>query len=236
MATEGFNLKRLFQDSRKALLQPKAYFSTMSVEGGLGEPLLKALVYGVVAGIFVLLWSLLNLSGVTGGILGGAAGIAGFFGSIIGAVIGVFIGAVVVLIVSAICGGNTDFEPNMRVAATIMVLLPVNAFLGFFGAISLTLSSIISLLVNLYGIYMLYFAVQGVLKAREQPARVVSYVLGGVLVLFLIIGMATRSAVKQATGLSEKKMKEVVREYEEEMEKAQEKMKEQADEKLDEDE
>ncbi len=236
MANEAFNLNRLYQDSRKALLQPKAYFSTMPVEGGLGEPLLKALVYGVVAGIFVLLWSLLNLSGFTGGILGGAAGIAGFFGSVIGAVVGVFIGAVVVLIVSAICGGNTEFEPNMRVAAAIMVLLPVNAFLGFFGAISLTLSSIISLLVNLYGIYMLYFAVQGVLKAREQTARVVSYVLGGVLVLFLIIGMATRTAVKQATGLSEKKMKEVVREYEEEMEKAQEKIKEQADEKMDEDE
>lgn len=236
MTNEGFNLNRLYQDSRKALFQPKEYFSDMPAEGGLGEPVLKALVYGAVAGIFVLLWSLLNLSGFTGGILGGAAGIAGFFGSIIGAVIGVFIGGVVVLIISAICGGNTEFEPNMRVAAAIMVLLPVNAFLGFFGAISMTLSSIISLLVNLYGIYMLYFAVQGVLKAREHSARVVSYVLGGVLVLFLIIGMATRSAVKQATGLSEKKVQEMVREYEDEMEKAREKMKEETGEMKDEDE
>jgi len=197
----------------------------MPIEGGLGEPILKALVYGVVAGIFVLIWSLLNLTGFTGGIFGSAVGIAGFFWSILGAVIGVFIGGLVVLIVSAICGGNTEFEPNMRVAAAIMVLLPINAFLGFFDGISFALGSVISLLVNLYGIYMLYLAVRGVLSAKEQTARIVSYVLGGLMVLFLIIGLATRSAVRKA-GWDQDRVKEMMKDYEDEMQDAEKKMEE----------
>lgn len=220
MANEGFNLTRLYEDSKKALFRPSEYFTSMPIEGGLGEPILKALTYGVVAGIFVLLWSLLNISGFTGGIFGSAVGITGFFWSIFGAVIGVFIGGVIVLIVSAICGGNTEYEPNMRVAAAIMVLMPINAFLGFFAAIGPFLGSIIALLVNLYGLYMLYHAVRGVLSGKEQPAKVVSLVLGGLLVLFLIIGMATRSALEKAGGWNEKKAKEMLEKYEDEMEKA----------------
>lgn len=192
----------------------------------MGEPILKALVYGAIAGVFVLIWSFLNISGFTGGIFGSAVGIAGFFWSIFGAVIGVFIGGLIVLIVSAICGGNTEFEPNMRVAAAIMVLLPINAFLGFFDGINFALGSVISLLVNLYGIYMLYWAVRGVLNAKEQPARIVSYVLGGVMVLFLIIGLATRNAVQKAAGWNEDKVKEMMKEYEDEMEDAKQKMEE----------
>jgi len=226
MANEGFNLTRLYEDSKKALFRPREYFSSMPIEGGLGEPILKALSYGVVAGIFVLIWSLLNISGFTGGIFGGAIGIAGFFWSIFGAVIGVFIGGVIVLIVSAICGGNTEYEPNMRVAAAIMVLMPINAFLGFFAAIGPVLGSIITLLVNLYGLYMLYHAARGVLSGKEQPAKVVSLVLGGLLVLFLIIGMATRSALEKASGWNEKKAKEMLEKYEDEMDKAREDMQE----------
>ncbi|HKL38691.1 MAG TPA: hypothetical protein VJ876_07320, partial [Bacteroidales bacterium] len=90
MANEGFSLNRLYSDSKKALFQPKDYFSTLPVEGGIGEPLIKALVYGVVAGIFVLLWSLFNVTGYTAGMFGGMIGIGGFFWSIIAAVIGVF--------------------------------------------------------------------------------------------------------------------------------------------------
>jgi hypothetical protein len=224
MANEGFNLNRLYSDSKKALFQPKDYFSSLPVEGGIGEPIIKALVYGVVAGFFVLLWSLFNVTGYTGGMFGGMVGIGGFFWSIIAAVIGVFIGGLIILIVSAICGGNTDFEPNVRVAAAIMVLFPINAFLGFFDGISHTLGSIITLLVNLYGVYMLYLAVTGVLRAKEQTTRIVSYVLAGLMVLFLIIGLATRSAVERATGLNEKRIQEMIEKQQKELEDIEEEL------------
>ena len=47
----------------------------------------------------------------------GAIGIMAFIWSVIGAVIGLFIGAVILLVISSICKGSTDFEANMRVTA-----------------------------------------------------------------------------------------------------------------------
>ena len=187
MSDERFSIFKLYEASRKTLLQPKAYFASMKTQGGLGEPIIKALMYGVIAGIFVLLWDILNVTGVSTGFLGGTTGIAGFFGAIIGAVIGVFIVGVIVLIISAICKGNTDFEPNMRVAAATMVLVPINAFLGFFSGISYSLGAIIGLAVSLYGVYLLYIAVTVTLQGQAKTARTVSYVLAALLIISQIV-------------------------------------------------
>ena len=185
MSDERFNIYKLYENSKKTLLHPKEYFASMKTQGGLGEPVIKALMYGVIAGIFVLIWSLLNLTGVSTGFLGG--GVAGFFSAIIGTVIGVFIGGLIILIISAICKGNTDFEPNMRVAAATMVLYPINAFLVFFSGISYSLGEIISLAVSLYGVYLVYIAVTVTLQGETKTARTVSYVLGAILILFQIV-------------------------------------------------
>ena len=215
MSNEGFSFKKLYEDSKKALFQPKEYFSSMETQGGLGEPILKALVYGAIAGVFALLWSILNISGFTGGIFGGAIGIAAFFWSIFGAVIGVFIIGVIILIISSICNGNGEFEPNMRVAAAIMVVLPISAFLGFFGGISHTLDAIIGFAINLYAIYMLYIAVTKTLEGKAQPAKAISYILGALLVIFLIINLVARHKINNATGFGSKAMKEYQKQAEE---------------------
>jgi hypothetical protein len=220
MSNEGFSISKVYNDSKKALFQPKEYFGSMETQGGLGEPILKALIYGVVAGIFILLWSLLNVTGVTSGIFSGAIGVAGFFGTIIGAVIGVFIGGLIILIISSICNGNNDFEANMRVAAAIMVIMPINAFLGFFDGISYVLGAIISLALNLYGLYMLYIAVTVSLKGQQKPAKAISYILGGLAILFMIIGLSTRSAVKDFSGFEKEKAEELMKQYKEEAEKS----------------
>jgi hypothetical protein len=231
MSNEGFSFKKLYEDSKKALFQPKEYFSSMETTGGLGEPILKVLVYGAIAGVFALLWSLLNISGFTGGILGGAVGVAAFFWSIFGAVVGVFIGGLIILIISSICNGNGEFEPNMRVAAAIMVVLPINAFLGFFGGISHALDAIIGFAVNIYALYMLYTAVTRTLEGKVQPAKAVSYILGGLLVIALIVNLATRHTInKRLAGGSEaiedyqKKAEEMAKEMSENYKKAADEM------------
>ncbi len=211
MSNEGFNFKKFYEDSKKALLSPKEYFETMETSGGLGEPIIKVLIYGGIAGIFALLWNLFNLSS---GLFGGALfGIGAFFGYIFLAVIGVFIVGVIVLIISSIAKGNNEFEPSMRVAASIMVIMPISAFFGFLGGVHI-LSAVISLAINLYALYMLYFAITLTLKGEDQPAKVVSYVLGGLLILFFIIGLGTRSAVNQFSKSYEKETNKVLKEYE----------------------
>jgi len=222
MSNGGFSFKKLYEESKKALFQPKEYFSSMETQGGLGDPILKVLVYGAIAGIFALLWSIFNISGFTGGILGGAVGIAAFFWSIVGAVIGVFIGGVIILIISSICNGNGNFEPNMRVAAAIMVILPINAFLGFFGGISYALDAIIGFAVSLYGVYMLYVAVTRTLEGKVQPAKAISYILGGLLVIFLIINLFAGHKYNEASS----SFRDKIEDTRESAEKAADEMKE----------
>lgn len=219
MDNKSFNFNKFFQDSKKVLLSPKEYFSTMEITGGMGEPIIKALIYGAIAGVFALLWSLLNLSEVSG-LFGGAVGFLALIWSIVAAVIGVFIGGVIVLIISSICKGNSEFEPGMRVAAALMVIMPISAFFGFLGGIHL-LSSVISLAINLYALYLLYIAVTITLKGTDKPAKIVSYVLGGLLVLFFVIGLGTRSAVNKYSNEVDK----VLEEYQEAAEDAAKELK-----------
>lgn len=197
MSNESFNFGSFLKDSVNSVLTPKNYFSSLNIEGGIGEPVIKALIYGALSGVFAFLWSVLNISGFTGGMFGGAIGIAVFIWAIVGAVIGLFIGAVIVLIISAICGGSTDYIANARVTAALMVLMPISSLFGFLTGISGPLSTVVSLLINIYGLYMLYFALVGPLKGKESSAKVLTWILVAILALFLLIGLFTKKAANK---------------------------------------
>ena len=195
MSSESFNFNQFIKDSVNSLTKPKAYFTEMPVTGGLGVPIVKALIYGAIAGIFAFLWSLLKLGGATGfGVFGGAVGIMALIWVVIGALIGLFIGAVVVLIISAICGGSTDYEANARVTASLMVLMPISALFGFIGG---GVGSVITFIINIYGLYMLYHALTQSLKGKESTSRIISIILGIILVIFLIVGFFTKKAANK---------------------------------------
>ena len=111
---------------------------------------------------------------------------------IVGAIIGLFIGAVILMVISSICKGNTDFEANVRVIASIMVIMPISALLGFTMAINSVLGSVVALAVNLYALYMLYHGLTGALKAKPDTTKIIMYVLGALFLLFTIARMAAR--------------------------------------------
>jgi hypothetical protein len=228
MSNGTFDFNAFIKDSMDSIMNPKEYFSSMRTEGGLGEPIIKALIYGAIAGIIGFIWSLLKIGGMGGfGLFGGGVGIMIFIGSLIGAIIGVFIGAVVVLIISAICGGKTDFEPNLRVAASLMVLMPISTFFGFTGSIHYYLSAIVGLAINLYGIWMLYHAVTQTLAGKEATAKILSYVFVGLIVLFLFIGFASRKAVSRFEKFGDEYI-ESWEEYGKDLEKVTKEMEKQA--------
>lgn len=196
MEQKSFDLSAFIADSKQALLKPEEYFSTMSTEGGFGPPIIKALIYGLIAGIFNLIWGLLKIGaiGSAGGMFGGAVGFLALVWSIIGALIGLFIGAVIILVLCAIANGKTDFEPLLHVQAALMVIMPVSAFMNVFGAIHPVLGSLLSLAVNLYLLWMLFHAMTKTLNAQVSTTKIIMYVLGGLMILFFFIGMATRKA------------------------------------------
>ncbi len=204
MAEGGFDFKKLIDDSKAVLMAPKEYFSSMPTEGGFVEPLIKAVIYGTIAGVFGLIWGVLHLtaaSGAFGGLIGGGVGVMALVGSIIGAIIGLFIGGVILLIVSAICGGNTNYEANVRVTAALMVLSPISALLSFTSGINLWLGGLVSLAVSLYGLYLLYHALVNALKGKEGTAKVITIVLAALVGLMLI---STLTCYKAASTIGDK--------------------------------
>jgi hypothetical protein len=210
MSESSFNFNSFIKDSIDVLVKPKAYFSSMKTTGGIGEPLIKALVYGLVAGIIALIWGFLKLGGSVG-LFGGAVGIMMFIWYIIAAVIGMFIGAVIMLIISAICKGSTDFEANVRVTASVMVIMPISALLGFVSGLNITAGAIISLVVNLFALYLIYHALIEALKAKPGSAKILTIVLAALLVLFFFIGLgAKKAASKFLNEFENKDLKELM--------------------------
>lgn len=217
MSEENVQTTGLVQQSIQTITNPKAYFAEMPVTGGFGAPIIKALVYGAIAGLFGFIWSLLGFTalGGLGTMFGGGLGVMLFVWAIVGALIGLFIGAVIVLIISAICGGSTDFETNLRVTASLMVLSPVGALFGFLSGISFMLGAVVGLLINLYGLWLLYHALGSSLKAKPGASKIVSIILGVIYLLVFISGLAAAKLVDQYSGMLEdatgEDMKEMVK-------------------------
>ncbi|MDY0098841.1 MAG: Yip1 family protein [Bacteroidales bacterium] len=215
--TSTFDVNAFIKESKETLLSPKTYFPEMKISGGMTEPLIKAVIYGAVAGIFAFLWSVIGLGAAGAGFMGGAVGAMALVWGIVGAIIGLFIGAVILLVISSICKGNTDFEANVRVVASIMVIMPISALLGFTMGISTVLGSIVALAVNLYALYMLYHGLTGALKAKPDTTKIVMYVLGALLLLFTIIGMGTRNRMnKFVNEFNSDEVREMLKDLEEE--------------------
>jgi hypothetical protein len=197
MSNGTFDFNEFIKESKDVLVNPKSYFSTMKTTGGITEPLIKAVIYGAIAGIISFLWSLLKIGAVTGGMFGGAIGIMAFVWSIIAAIIGLFIGGVILLVISSICKGSTDFEANVRVTAAVMVIMPISAFFGFAGGINLYMGIVIGLAVNIFSLWLLYNGLVETLKANPETTKIVTYVLIAIFVLFMLIGLGAKRKANQ---------------------------------------
>lgn len=209
MSNGTFDLNAFIQESKEVLINPKSYFSTMKTSGGMTEPLIKAVIYGAVAGAISFIWSLLHFTIGTGGLFGGVMGIGLFFTYTIGAVIGLFIGAVILLVISSICKGSIDFETNVRVVAAVMVLLPISALLGFVTYINLYLGSIISIGVSLFYLWLLFNALIECLKSKPETTKILMYILAALIVIFSLVTLRkTSQLMKEFNGSNIREMME----------------------------
>jgi Yip1 domain. len=197
MSDSTFDFNLFIKESIDVLVNPKSYFSTMKTTGGMTEPLIKAVIYGAISGALAFIWSLLRIGAMTGGLFGGAIGIMVFIWSIIGAIIGLFIGAVILLVISSICKGSTDFEANMRVTAAVMVVMPIRSFFGFTGHFNIYLGVIIGLVIGIYSLWLFYNGLVEALKSNPETTKIVSYVLVAIIVIFTLIGFGTARRAHQ---------------------------------------
>ncbi len=192
MSNTTFDFNVFISETKDVLINPRSYFSTMKTSGGIAEPLIKAVIYGTIAGIFVLLWSILHLGFASGGIYGGSAGVMAFVWYIIAAVLGLFIGALIVLVISSICKGSTDYEACARVTAAVLVVMPISSFFGFLSGLNFYVRIIIGMAINIFALWLLYNALIEALKAKKETSKIVMYILAGIWILFILIGMGAR--------------------------------------------
>jgi len=192
MSNGTFDFNVFIKDSKEVLVNPKSYFSTMATTGGIAEPLIKAVIYGAVAGLFTFLWSVLHIGASTSSLFGGAIGVMAFIWSIIGAIIGLFIGGVVLLVISAICKGSTDFEANVRVTAAVMVIMPISALFGFAGGLNIYLGVAVGLAINLFSLWLLYNGLTEALKSNPGTTKILMYVLVALFVIFMLVGLGAK--------------------------------------------
>lgn len=202
MSNGTFDFNEFIKESKDVLVNPKSYFSSMKTSGGMIEPLIKAIIYGAIAGALAFLWSLLNIGTVTGGMFWGTSGIMVIVWYIIASIIGLFIIAVIVLVISSICKGNTDFEANVRVTAALMVVMPISAFLGFSGHFNLYLGVIIGLAVNIFSLWLLYNGLVEALKSNPETSKIIVYVLIVLFVLVMLIGLKAKKYMYQLNNTS----------------------------------
>jgi len=189
MNNEEFDFSLFIKESVNLLVNPKGAFSSMKTSGGLAEPLIKALIYGFISGIIAVIWSLLRIGIMSGGFYGGSSATMFFVSEIGGSIIGLFLGGLILLVISSICKGNTDFEANIRVLASVWVLMPVATFLRFTGAISPFLGSLVNLGISIFSLWLLYNGLVEALKTKPETTRIVMYIFAALMVLIMIVSM-----------------------------------------------
>jgi hypothetical protein len=156
------------------------------------ESLIKAVIYGAVAGAIAFILSIFKLGAISSGFWAPGTGIMVFIYFIIGSVVGLFIGAVILMVISSICKGSIDFESNVRVTAAVMVVMPISAFLSFTGHFSIYLGTIISLGVTILSLWLVYNALIETLKSKPETTKTVMYILIAVFVIFSLLGLSVR--------------------------------------------
>ncbi|HKK62367.1 MAG TPA: YIP1 family protein [Bacteroidales bacterium] len=177
MDSNGFNFKSFIDETKRVLVNPKTYFSDVKEAPGMGNSIIKALIYGIIAGIFASLWSVSLMP---------------LIWSIVGAFIGLFIGAVFILIVSSIAKGKTDFTIMTFVAATLMVVYPIQRLFGFIDSFSPFLGTLVSIVISLYSLYILFYALTEFLNADLKTSKIISFILAGLLIIFSFIGQKAK--------------------------------------------
>lgn len=193
MIDRFFNYREFFVEVKKVLVRPEEFFSTMPLQGGLVEPVIKAMIYSAVASmVSVFLPS--AVVGATNGIITSTGGILDILQFLIYSFIGIFACGAMLLTLSSICNGNQNFEANLRVAASMFVLSPVITLIAFIFLKSQLFGTIVLLALVFYSFRILYIALVKALNAKQIWAK------------RLVIGLAVLPALVIITSFIREKI------------------------------
>ena len=145
-----YKTKRLLNNIRDAILNPKSFFKRIVADGDNSESMFLAFMYGLIGGVLVLLLRLIGGATITIGSV--------FTALIIVPVLAVallFIMGGLLMLISEITGGERDWEIAIKGLASVFFMYPVILALNSC-AFNCTSMWVISLFVDAWVLYMLY--------------------------------------------------------------------------------
>jgi len=225
MDPKDINFAAMPQTAIDVVTKPAEFFQGMPKTGGFLEPLVFAVVMGVIVGIIQAILGLIGL-GPAGGYGGG--GMSGF-GMIIfmpiAVAIGSFIGAAIFFVIWKLMGSQENYETAYRCGAYLMALSPITAVLGAVpyagGLVSMA-------------IFTLYIVMASV-HVHNIPSQKAWLVFGIIGLVFALGGFYTEYKARNMASSMEKwrQMGEEYRESAENMAASTDEMRRQAQEMAD---
>lgn len=222
MEPKDIDFAAMPQKAINVVTKPAEFFQGMPKTGGFLEPLVFAVIMGLVTGI---IQAILNVIGLTPG-AGYGGGVMGGFGVIvfmpIAAAIGSFIGAAILFVIWKLMGSEENYEAAYRCGAYLMAVAPITAIIGvipYAGGI-VTMA-----------IYV-FFLVTASIHVHHIPSQKAWMVFGIIGVIFALLGIfAEYKARNMASSMKQwGQMGEEFKKSAKDMEKSTQEMREQADE------
>ncbi len=173
----------IVSNAKMVITNPVEFYRTMPKVGGLGDPLVFAVVLGAIAGIVMAVIGFVMSSGgmrwtsLSYVILGP-----------VGALIGSFIGAAILFVIWKIMGSNENYEVAYRCGAYSCAIMPITLLAG--------IVPYVGTLVGLaWGLYLIVTASVEVHKIAAKTAWIVFGIITGIFALIHVRGeMALRHA------------------------------------------
>lgn len=170
-----FNYKDFITETQEVLVSPKKYFLKMRKNGGFVYPVIKAAIYGLVAGI---------LSAILSKTFLGVFNVTALINSTILAVFIMAVGTIILHLIAKLCKGDSKFEDTAQAAASIMVIHPIYSVLTFFMLVDLSLMIVLMALASLFFLYLLFHAVVHGLGGNRMGARTITSIFAILALLY----------------------------------------------------
>jgi hypothetical protein len=184
----------IFQAFVEVLTKPAAFFESVRGQTGFGAPIVFALVMGLLSGVLSGIVQALGLGAMRapGVGVGAAATVVGIVVSpIVAVVVGSFIGGAIVHLIALVAGGKGSFEQSVRIASYSLAVAPVGAVLG--------VVTFLPTLANLYALWIVAAGIIAIHLGDRKRTLLVMAVLGVVVILLSIAGVAVGHAAKNAS-------------------------------------
>lgn len=194
MENKGIEFAAIPQTAVNILTSPSNYFRNMPKTGGFIEPMVFAIVMGIISGFIQAVLGIMGLRLV----MGVGMALASVILMPIVIVIGSFIGAAIMFVIWKIMGSQESYETAYRCGAYISAIHPITVILGIIPYIGSPIGIILGI----------FFIVIASVEVHKIPSRKAWLVFGIIGAIFVIMSITSEFAARRLARETTKFQKE----------------------------